>query len=97
MTGREFEKKGTRCTQPLRSEKQSHDMRLLVSRAAGAPSALLVRAPALPAHPSPANRPPIACPPQAKRLDELEKMYKEEQVGRKRLFNLMEDMKGKIR
>lgn len=36
-------------------------------------------------------------PPQAKRLDELEKMYKEEQVGRKRLFNLMEDMKGKIR
>ncbi|MEW5314403.1 MAG: hypothetical protein WDW38_005908 [Sanguina aurantia] len=34
---------------------------------------------------------------QAKRLDELEKLYKEEQVTRKRYFNTMEDMKGKIR
>lgn len=34
---------------------------------------------------------------QAKRLDELEKLYKDEQVQRKRLHNLMEDMKGKIR
>lgn len=45
----------------------------------------------------PADRLPTICSSQAKRLDELEKMYKEEQVGRKRLFNLMEDMKGKIR
>lgn len=34
---------------------------------------------------------------QAKRLDELEKLYKDEQVTRKRYFNTMEDMKGKIR
>ncbi len=31
---------------------------------------------------------------QAKRLDELEKLYKDEQVSRKRYFNMMEDMKG---
>lgn len=34
---------------------------------------------------------------QAKRLEELEKLYKEEQITRKRYFNQMEDMKGKIR
>uniref|UniRef100_A0A061QQX7 Kinesin-like calmodulin binding protein n=1 Tax=Tetraselmis sp. GSL018 TaxID=582737 RepID=A0A061QQX7_9CHLO len=34
---------------------------------------------------------------QAKRLQELESLYKEEQVARKRYFNMMEDMKGKIR
>jgi len=34
---------------------------------------------------------------QAKRLDELEKLYREEQVSRKRAFNMMEDLKGKIR
>lgn len=34
---------------------------------------------------------------QAKRLDELEKLYKEEQLMRKKYFNMMEDMKGKIR
>lgn len=34
---------------------------------------------------------------QARRLDELEKLYKEEQVNRKKYFNQMEDMKGKIR
>ena len=34
---------------------------------------------------------------QAKRLEELEKLYKDEQVTRKRYFNQMEDMKGKIR
>uniref|UniRef100_A0A7S0Y9G8 Kinesin motor domain-containing protein n=1 Tax=Polytomella parva TaxID=51329 RepID=A0A7S0Y9G8_9CHLO len=34
---------------------------------------------------------------QARRLEELEKLYKDEQVLRKRYFNLMEDMKGKIR
>ena len=34
---------------------------------------------------------------QAKRLDELEKLYKEESITRKKLYNQMEDMKGKIR
>lgn len=34
---------------------------------------------------------------QARRLEELEKLYKDEQVSRKRYFNMMEDMKGKIR
>eukprot|EP00951_Prasinocladus_malaysianus_P006121 scaffold43350_cov33-Prasinocladus_malaysianus.AAC.1 len=34
---------------------------------------------------------------QAKRLEEFEQLYKEEQVLRKRYFNQMEDMKGKIR
>ncbi|GAX81265.1 hypothetical protein CEUSTIGMA_g8697.t1 [Chlamydomonas eustigma] len=34
---------------------------------------------------------------QAKRLEELEKLYRDEQVTRKRYFNQMEDMKGKIR
>jgi hypothetical protein len=34
---------------------------------------------------------------QAKRLEELEKLYRDEQVARKRSFNMMEDMKGKIR
>ena len=34
---------------------------------------------------------------QAKRLDELEKLYKEESITRKKLYNAMEDMKGKIR
>lgn len=34
---------------------------------------------------------------QAKRLEELEKLYREEQVSRKRAFNMMEDLKGKIR
>ncbi|KAJ9511982.1 hypothetical protein QJQ45_004434 [Haematococcus lacustris] len=34
---------------------------------------------------------------QAKRLEELEKLYRDEQVARKRAFNTMEDMKGKIR
>ena len=34
---------------------------------------------------------------QAKRLEELERLYKDEQVLRKRFFNQMEDMKGKIR
>ncbi|PNH02813.1 Kinesin-like calmodulin-binding protein [Tetrabaena socialis] len=34
---------------------------------------------------------------QAKRLEELEKLYKDEQISRKRYFNMMEDMKGKIR
>jgi len=38
-----------------------------------------------------------APPAQAKRLDELEKLYREEQVSRKRAFNMMEDLKGKIR
>ncbi len=34
---------------------------------------------------------------QAKRLEELEKLYKEESITRKKLYNAMEDMKGKIR
>ena len=34
---------------------------------------------------------------QARRLEELEKLYREEQLLRKRLHNAMEDMKGKIR
>lgn len=34
---------------------------------------------------------------QAKRLEELEKLYKDEQITRKKFFNMMEDMKGKIR
>lgn len=34
---------------------------------------------------------------QGKRLDELEKLYKDEQVTRKRLHNAMEEMKGKVR
>ena len=34
---------------------------------------------------------------QARRLEQLETLYKEEQVNRKRYFNMMEDMKGKIR
>ncbi|CAK0740574.1 hypothetical protein CVIRNUC_001260 [Coccomyxa viridis] len=34
---------------------------------------------------------------QAKRLDELETLYKEECISRKKFFNMMEDMKGKIR
>lgn len=34
---------------------------------------------------------------QAEQLAELETLYKEEQVLRKRYFNMMEDMKGKIR
>lgn len=34
---------------------------------------------------------------QGSRIDYLEKQYKEEQVMRKRYFNQMEDMKGKIR
>lgn len=34
---------------------------------------------------------------QAKRLEELEKLYKDEQIMRKKFFNMMEDMKGKIR
>ena len=34
---------------------------------------------------------------QAKRLEELEKLYKEESITRKKLYNQMEDMKGKIR
>ncbi|KAK9917170.1 hypothetical protein WJX75_001536 [Coccomyxa subellipsoidea] len=34
---------------------------------------------------------------QAKRLDELETLYKEESIMRKKFFNMMEDMKGKIR
>lgn len=34
---------------------------------------------------------------QAKRLEELENLYKDEQVTRKKLFNTIQDMKGKIR
>ncbi|KAL3130979.1 hypothetical protein ABBQ38_000302 [Trebouxia sp. C0009 RCD-2024] len=34
---------------------------------------------------------------QAKRLDELETLYKDESIMRKKYFNMMEDMKGKIR
>ncbi|KAK9868430.1 hypothetical protein WJX84_002910 [Apatococcus fuscideae] len=34
---------------------------------------------------------------QAKRLDELETLYKDESLMRKKVYNLMEDMKGKIR
>lgn len=34
---------------------------------------------------------------QGEQLAELERLYKEEQVLRKRYFNMMEDMKGKIR
>ncbi|CAD7703005.1 unnamed protein product [Ostreobium quekettii] len=34
---------------------------------------------------------------QARKLDRVEKVYKEEQLLRKRIFNHMEDMKGKIR
>lgn len=34
---------------------------------------------------------------QAKRLDELEKLYREESINRKKIYNAMEDMKGKIR
>ncbi|KAJ7514668.1 hypothetical protein O6H91_23G054700 [Diphasiastrum complanatum] len=34
---------------------------------------------------------------QANRISELETLYKDEQVLRKRYYNLMEDMKGKIR
>lgn len=41
--------------------------------------------------------PPSNPPAQAKRLEELEKLYRDEQVARKRAFNAMEDMKGKIR
>jgi hypothetical protein len=34
---------------------------------------------------------------QAKRLDELEKLYRDESLARKKIYNAMEDMKGKIR
>jgi hypothetical protein len=34
---------------------------------------------------------------QAKRLDELEKLYRDEALARKKIYNAMEDMKGKIR
>ncbi|GBG71679.1 hypothetical protein CBR_g9092 [Chara braunii] len=34
---------------------------------------------------------------QAEQINELETLYKEEQILRKRYFNMMEDMKGKIR
>ena len=34
---------------------------------------------------------------QAKRLDELEKLYRDESLQRKKIYNAMEDMKGKIR
>ena len=34
---------------------------------------------------------------QAKRLEELEKLYREENIQRKKIYNAMEDMKGKIR
>lgn len=34
---------------------------------------------------------------QAKRLDELEKLYRDESIMRKKIYNQMEDMKGKIR
>jgi hypothetical protein len=35
--------------------------------------------------------------PQAKRLDELEKLYREEVMARKRAHNAIQDLKGKIR
>lgn len=34
---------------------------------------------------------------QAKRLEELEKLYKDESIARKKIYNALEDMKGKIR
>eukprot|EP00884_Botryococcus_braunii_P012518 jgi/Botrbrau1/21267/Bobra.39_2s0057.2 len=34
---------------------------------------------------------------QAKRLEELDKLYKDEVIMRKKIYNMMEDMKGKIR
>ena len=34
---------------------------------------------------------------QAKRLEELEKLYHDESIARKKIYNAMEDMKGKIR
>lgn len=34
---------------------------------------------------------------QAKRLEELEKLYREEAITRKKIYNAMEDLKGKIR
>lgn len=34
---------------------------------------------------------------QARRLDELEKLYREEVVARKRAHNALQDLKGKIR
>lgn len=34
---------------------------------------------------------------QAKRLDELEKLYRDESLQRKKIYNAMEDLKGKIR
>jgi hypothetical protein len=36
-------------------------------------------------------------PPQAKRLEELDKVYRDEVVARKRAHNALEDAKGKIR
>jgi hypothetical protein len=35
--------------------------------------------------------------PQAKRLEELDALYRDEALMRKKIFNQMEDMKGKIR
>jgi hypothetical protein len=34
---------------------------------------------------------------QARRLDDLEKLYRDEVVARKRAHNAVEDLKGKIR
>jgi hypothetical protein len=34
---------------------------------------------------------------QAKRLEELDRLYREEVVARKRAHNALQDMKGKIR
>jgi hypothetical protein len=61
-----------------------------------------------PQHPSwlawPAPLPTLLSPPpsptgylQARRLDELEKLYREEVVARKRAHNALQDLKGKIR
>ena len=40
---------------------------------------------------------PLPCPLQAKRLEELDSLYRDEAIMRKKIFNQMEDMKGKIR
>ena len=34
---------------------------------------------------------------QAEQIEQLENLYREEQILRKKYFNMMEDMKGKIR
>ena len=62
------------------------------------PPAHLCSEPCSPPCPLPTITPhPLPCPLQAKRLEELDSLYRDEAIMRKKIFNQMEDMKGKIR